>query len=309
MKRIFCGLLFSLLAASLFLPQMTLAGSVLQVSAEPGMSIWLNKEYIGKTTKEENGLVIKDLVPGEYSLRAAMQGYDSAETQLTVEDNQTFEWRVNYAKPVMSIEDDVKRIDSAMIETRPAGTIILKSIPLNAEIFFNGKSIGNADKKITYAPAVDYSVKFVFQKQELAEKFSLKPDETVLLIADFSKGEIVGKSAQVVTNRGPEEIKMQTARKKKPALFPHRMHQGMYGCEACHHGMDEDGQQTPYAEGMEIQHCVTCHNTKMKNTKLNNLMQASHARCKGCHKKVVAESGTAGPIGKCSGCHIASEEK
>jgi hypothetical protein len=48
------------------------AGSVLQISAEPGVSIWLNHEYIGKTTKEENGLVIKDLVPGEYNLRATM---------------------------------------------------------------------------------------------------------------------------------------------------------------------------------------------------------------------------------------------
>ena len=58
--------------SSLFLPQVLLAGSVLQKSAEPGVSIWLNKEYIGKTTKEENGLVIKDLVPGEYNLRATM---------------------------------------------------------------------------------------------------------------------------------------------------------------------------------------------------------------------------------------------
>jgi hypothetical protein len=72
MKKIFYGLLCSLLTASLFLPQVLLAGSVLQISAEPGVSIWPNKEYIGKTTKEENGLVIKDLVPGEYNLRATM---------------------------------------------------------------------------------------------------------------------------------------------------------------------------------------------------------------------------------------------
>jgi hypothetical protein len=58
--------------SSLFLPQVILAGSVLQKSAESGVSIWLNKEDIGKTTKEENGLVINDLVPGEYNLRATM---------------------------------------------------------------------------------------------------------------------------------------------------------------------------------------------------------------------------------------------
>ncbi|MDH3390515.1 MAG: hypothetical protein OEL85_01795 [Desulfobulbaceae bacterium] len=45
----------------------------------------------------------------------------------------------------------------------------------------------------------------------------------------------------------------------------------------------------------------------MENKKLNSLTRAAHARCKGCHKKVVEESGTAGPIGKCSGCHIFAE--
>jgi len=309
MKKIFYGLLYSLLAASLFLPVVTFAGSILHISSEPGVSIWINNENVGKTTKEENGLILKDIVPGEYSLRAAKQGYNSTETQLTVENDQTIVWRLNYVEPVMNIEDAVKRIDSVMVESKPVGTIILKSIPLNAEVFFNGKSIGIADKKITYAPADDYSVKFVYQKRELAEKFALQPDETILLTADFTKGEIVGKSAEVDTSRGPAEIKMQTARKKKPALFPHRIHQGMYGCETCHHGMDSEGIQTPYTEGMVIQHCVTCHNPKMENKKLSSLTQASHVKCKGCHKKVVEESGTAGPIGKCSGCHIDSQRE
>jgi len=302
--KIFHGLLGSLLAVSLLLPQVILAGSVLHINAEPGVSIWLNEEYVGKTTKEENGLIVKDIAPGNHSLRAARQGYNSTDAQLEVEENQTVEWRIIFTTPVMNIEDGVKRLDTAMIESTPVGTIILKSIPLNADVFFNGKSIGSADKRISFAPAEDYSVKFVFQKRELVEKFTLHSDETILLIADFTKGEIIKESAEVNTSQGPAEIKMQTARKKKPALFPHRIHQGMYGCETCHHGMDSEGIQTPYTEGMVIQHCVTCHNPKMENKKLSSLTQASHVKCKGCHKKVVEESGTAGPIGKCSGCHI-----
>ena len=309
MKKIFYGLLCSLLAVSLFLPQVLLAGSVLHISADPGVSIWLNKELIGKTTKEGNGLMVRDLVPGEYNLRAAVQGYNPIETQMKIIDNQTVEWRINYAEAVMSIEDVVKRVDTTMIKSKPAGTIILKSIPLNAEIFFNGKSIGSADKKITYAPAADYSVKFVSQKRELVQKFSLQTGETLAVTADFTKGEIVKESVKGDSGRGPVEIKMQSSRKKKPALFPHRMHQGMYECQECHHGMDDEGKQTAYTEGMAIQHCASCHNPAMENKKLNSLTQAAHTRCKGCHKKVVKESGTAGPIGKCSGCHVVEEKE
>jgi len=309
MKKIFLGVLFSVVVLSLLLPQIINASAVLQVNAEPGVSIWLNNELAGKTSREENGLLIADLVPGEYILKASKPGYDATETLLTVEDNQTIEWRIKFTKSVMKVEDAVKRVDSSMIEAKPTGIAVLRSIPLNAEIFFDGESIGNADKKLTYVPAAEHTVKFVFQKRELAVKFSLQPDESILLRADFAKGEIVKESGQREKKLGPALIRMQTARNKKPALFPHRKHQGMYDCVNCHHGMDSEGNQTPYVEGMTIQHCVTCHNPKMENKQLSSLMQASHARCKGCHKKVVAESGTAGPIGRCSGCHIVPEGK
>ncbi len=294
---------------SIFLPQNIFAGALLQINAEPGVSIWLNNELAGKTTREENGLVIADLAPGEYFLKASKPGYDSTEILLKVENNQAIEWRIKLAKPVMKVEDSVKRIDGSLIRSDPTGTFILKSIPLNAEIFFDGDSIGSADKKLTYVPAAEHTVKFVFQKRELAKKFSLQPDEIISLRADFAKGEIVRETTQIDSKRGPAVIKMQTARKKKPALFPHRKHQGMFVCATCHHGMDSEGKQVSYTEGMEIQHCVTCHNLKMENKKLNSLMQAAHARCKGCHKKVVEESGTAGPIGKCRGCHVFEKDK
>ena len=304
MKKVLLSVLCSVLVLSMFMPIKIFAGSVLQITAEPGISIWLNNEIAGKTSKEEKGLVITDLVPGEYVLKASMLGYDITEKHLKLEDNQTVEWRIKLSKPVMQAEDSVRRIESAMIQSKPTGTVIVKSIPLNAEVYFNGKSIGSTDKKITYVPAAEHVVKFVYQNHELSEKFSLQPDESILLNADFTKEKIISESVAIDSKLGPAVIIMQTARKRKPAQFPHRKHQGMFDCINCHHGMDSEGKQIPYTEGMKIQHCVTCHNPKMKNNKLNSLMLAAHARCKGCHKKVEAESGTAGPIGKCTGCHI-----
>jgi hypothetical protein len=309
MKRKFWGLLYSLVVMSVFLPQNIFAGSTLQISAAPGVSIWLDKNLIGKTTKEQNGLVITDLAPGEYALRASLPGYDISETLLTVKNNQSIEWRIKLAKPTMQVEETVKLVNSLMIEAKPTGTVVLRSIPLNAEIFFDGESIGSTDKKLTYVPAAEHAVKFIFQQGELVEKFSLQPDEFILLRADFTEGKIAKETIRIESKMGPVVIKMQTARKRKPAMFPHRKHQEMYGCANCHHGRDSKGKQVPYTEGMEIQHCVTCHNQKMENKKLNSLMLASHTKCKGCHKKVVAESGTAGPIAKCMGCHEVKEDE
>ena len=260
MKNVFRGLLCSLLVASLFLPQVMLAGSVLHVSTDPGVSIWLNEELIGKTSKEEKWLVIKDLVPGEYNLRAARQGYEVIETQVTIiEDHQAFEWRISFVKPVMKIEKAVKRIDSVMIESKPVGKVILRSIPLNAEVFYNGKSIGSSDREITFAPRGEHSVKFVYQGRELSDKFTLHTDETFELTADFSTGKISKESLSIKSERGPAVIKLQTARAKKPALFPHLKHQEMWDCEVCHHGMDAEGKQTMFdlSECMEFNKITT----------------------------------------------------
>ena len=309
MQKSFLTLLCSLVIISMLLPQILFAGSLLQISAEPGVSIWLNKEFVGKTTEGQNGLVIADITPGEYQLKASMPKYDPVETQIKIVSNQTIEWRIKFAKPVMQVEESVKRIDSSMIRSEPTGTIIFKSIPLNAAIFFDNAPIGTTDKKLTYVPVAEHTVKFVFQESKLIKKFALQADESLLLRADFMKGEIVEESVQTDTNLGRAVIKMPTSRKRKVALFPHRKHQERFECANCHHGMDNEGKQIPYNEGMEIQHCVTCHNSKMKNKYLNSLMQAAHARCKGCHRKIVAESGTAGPIEKCIGCHNIPDEK
>ena len=114
-------------------------------------------------------------------------------------------------------------------------------------------------------PAAEHTVKFVLHDSELTKKFALQAHESVLLKADFMKGEIVSEVGQNDTMLGPAVIKMQTSRKRKPALFPHRKHQDMFECANCHHGMDNEGKQVPYSEGMEIQRCVTCHNATMEN--------------------------------------------
>lgn len=287
------------------LPSVVFAGATLQVKGEAGISIWMNKEFIGRTVVEDGGLIVTDLAVGEYELKAAKPGYEPVKKVLTVKDNQAIEWTITLQEPVMKAEDAVIRLASSMIKSGPVGTIVVRSIPLNAELFLDGKSFGVTDRKLLYVPVARHEVKLVFQGRELVADFDMQQGETYFLMADFKQGRIESRTMMTASELGPETIKLQTSRKRKPAVFPHRKHQEKWSCDNCHHGKDSKGKLVPYTAGMDIQRCVTCHNpTGMKNKKLNNLMLASHARCKGCHKQVVAETGgKAGPIAKCNGCH------
>lgn len=92
---------------------------------------------------------------------------------------------------------------------------------------------------------------------------------------------------------GPESITMQ-GKYNKPALFPHRRHQGWHGCTACHHASDQI---------MTIDKCEACHNDNtMKNAQLNSLRKAAHVLCKDCHSNERAKGRTTAPS-QCRACH------
>jgi len=103
-------------------------------------------------------------------------------------------------------------------------------------------------------------------------------------------------TAKAARDPGPEEMILKTSMSTKPSKFPHRKHQEMFGCEACHHSRTEDYVQLPYTPGMPIEKCIICHNPEFPDPKLNSFKKVGHARCKNCHK-------TEGVSTKCILCH------
>lgn len=59
--------------------------------AEPGFRIYLNEEFIGFTTTEQNGILIKDLKPGNYQLKATKRTYTDFELIAKVISNEITE--------------------------------------------------------------------------------------------------------------------------------------------------------------------------------------------------------------------------
>ncbi len=109
---------------------------------------------------------------------------------------------------------------------------------------------------------------------------------------------------------GPEQITLanEGAKKPKPAIFPHKLHQDAgLSCAECHHGM-VDGKQVAYTEEQEIGKCASCHNSEVlagslsgKN-KLDTMKGAGHGNCLSCHKQVAKDTGNKA-LKKCSTCH------
>ena len=97
---------------------------------------------------------------------------------------------------------------------------------------------------------------------------------------------------------GPEEMILKTAQARKPAFFPHKVHQDKYGCGTCHHGKSSTGKRVEYTEETVIYKCRACHNADMPNKDLNSFQSIGHQLCRECHRKHQDITSA-----KCSTCH------
>lgn len=110
----------------------------------------------------------------------------------------------------------------------------------------------------------------------------------LVMVVGVGKGMAFSKDIDI----GAETMTLKTTAEKKPAEFPHRLHQNIMSCMKCHH---IDGRT------ITVRRCVSCHNEGMNNEKLNDFRKAAHLLCRGCHK-LAREEGTPAPT-RCSGCH------
>ena len=120
----------------------------------------------------------------------------------------------------------------------------------------------------------------------------------VLMIAAAAFVISVGAGISVAGNAGPADMVLKTSKGKKPATFPHKLHQDLMKCAECHHTA-ADGKKGPYVAGQEAK-CESCHDGSLPG-KVKDFKGAAHVNCKGCHK--AGFNGKKGPT-KCTGCHV-----
>ncbi len=78
--------------------------------------------------------------------------------------------------------------------------------------------------------------------------------------------------------------------------FKHKMHSELDGvdCRFCHHTNQGTGKPEP---------CHRCHKGKPQDETPKKI-KAFHTRCRGCHQYTVDAGKQAGPVKKCTLCHV-----
>lgn len=274
----------------------------IQITGAPGMSIFVDGVQAGESNAFENGLFLENIPAGTHLVKVLKQGYHAYEKQVEVVGGQTTELQLEL-KTAAASEKKAFTVTGALLKKNAAASLLLRSVPLHARVSLDGREVGETDIELNQLEPGKHTVRFVYRDKSLSADVTLVAGGAVSLKGHFKEGKVLTSSTvQALSENGPEVVVLHSKRNAKPARFPHGKHQEIIECGECHHGQNDDGEQIPFETGMPAKKCGTCHNLNMANTSLSKLRLVAHMKCKGCHKKM-AETGEAGPIDKCSGCH------
>jgi hypothetical protein len=129
LRRVMIAFLIS--AASL-----SFAGDI-QIFCEPGLSIYLDDNFMGTSNKKQDGLFLMDVRKGTHTIRVDKDGFVPQSLQVEVSDFP-IEVRVGQLEP-----EPAARVESEATPTpvkKPVGNVIVTSAPQNCTVEIDGQT-------------------------------------------------------------------------------------------------------------------------------------------------------------------------
>ena len=181
-------LLFSSLLAS--------ETAYIQVISEPGISVFLDNIFKGKTTQDMGGIIVENVEGGVHTIKFIKTGYKLQESSIFIRAGEVFTYTVQPFNPKISISEkgntDEQNIDLQV------GSLKIQSLPIQIDI--NIPSLGVNRKKsmdeweASNIPQGNYDAEFRWEGRVLSETINIHSDWQTHLFVNMVKFEIEIKS-------------------------------------------------------------------------------------------------------------------
>ena len=193
-------LIFSILALSFAISLYSVERAHIQIISEPGITVFLNDIFAGKTSDEMDGLIIEDVLPGPMTIKSVKSGFNPQIKNLILKPGEVY---------TMSLEDFIPRIvitqtgnyDEEDIGLQ-VGSVTVQSLPIGIQVEISSLSI--FDRKIkdewkaSNIPVGEYPVTYTWQDNTLKDMIKIRPDWNTRIFVNFIKNEIEEKDKYVI---------------------------------------------------------------------------------------------------------------
>jgi hypothetical protein len=173
----------------------------IQVNGEPGLSVYLNNQFKGKTTAEFKGYIIENVTPGKNQIKIEKEGYVAFEEYITVKPGEVFAYTVKpFTKHVVSISQSGNSDVSETKEIIKTGKLIVQSVPIEIKITMPDIEGVNGSQKIKdewiadKIPAGSYTITFTYNQKAITKTVKIDGNETTRVFVNMLNEEFKSES-------------------------------------------------------------------------------------------------------------------
>lgn len=190
MRTIFTFLIISLFA------NVNAQKTYIQVVAEPGVSVFLDGTFKGKTSADINGLILEDITPGEHLIKVVKEGFVSQEDLIRIKVGEVYIHRVKQFLPAIRIEQ--KGNTSEQMIGLPVGQVKIQSLPVDINISIPKLGINSAKQQdewiATQVPVGSYDAVFKGFNSSLNYTIEVTHNQITHLFVNLLSSEIEDRS-------------------------------------------------------------------------------------------------------------------
>ena len=198
MKTIFTALLFFCIT-SIAQSQ----SAYIQVNGEPGLSVFLNGKFQGKTSAELNGYIIENVTPGKNLIRVVKEGFTPFEEQVTVKAGEVLAYKVKpFTKHIVTISEKGNNDETNKKASVVTGKLIIQSVPIEIKITMPDiegihNKLKTKDEWIAEnIPEGNYPISFSYNNKSIENTIPISGYETTRVFVNMLDGEVTVKNSQ-----------------------------------------------------------------------------------------------------------------
>lgn len=166
--------------------------SYIQVISEPGISVFIDGIFKGKTNSEFSGLIIENIQPGYRIIRVVKEGFNPQEEGITLKPGEVYTYKV---RPFISnIKIIQKGNESQQTISLQVGKLKIQSLPISINISIPSLGITNHKYQDTWEgqeiSVGYYGVTFNWNDKTLTDSIQIYNMKTTRLFVNMLKGTV-----------------------------------------------------------------------------------------------------------------------
>lgn len=193
-KKFFSFFIITLIGSISIIAQST----YVQVVSDPGISVYINGEFKGKTSSDVGELIFEIQSGGEYTIKVIKDGYVPHEDKISIKTGDVFKYTVEPFASEFKIRQEGNEANQEI--EQKTGNLLIQSLPVDIRISISQLGI-NATKSVDKwyvddLPVGTYNVIFKHEKKEYSCAILIKEGELSHFFVNMINGEFENRSVK-----------------------------------------------------------------------------------------------------------------